>query len=148
MLARRPLAPLLFTMPETYAGFLRQRVSQQALQDVAGRPATTRADFSRLPGDCGAARPTICGSDSALQALELDFFQARLAHTMMGLNIRVGLEDSCWRHPNGDELLKSNLELFTRARKIAAELGRRPATADEYRTQIGLATRAATDRDQ
>ncbi|MCM2393726.1 3-keto-5-aminohexanoate cleavage protein [Streptomyces albipurpureus] len=62
--------------------------------------------------------------------------------TMLGLNIRVGLEDSCWRHPNGDELLASNLELFTRARTIAAELGRSPATADEYRAQIGLPTRS------
>lgn len=61
--------------------------------------------------------------------------------TMMGLNIRVGLEDSCWKYPNSDELLASNMELFTRARTIAAELGRTPATADEYRQQIGLAAR-------
>ncbi|WP_283136818.1 3-keto-5-aminohexanoate cleavage protein [Rhizohabitans arisaemae] len=61
--------------------------------------------------------------------------------TMMGLNIRVGLEDSCWKHPNGDALIKSNLELFTRARTIAAELGRTPATANEYRAQIGLPQR-------
>lgn len=57
---------------------------------------------------------------------------------MMGLNIRVGLEDSLWRHPNSDEVLGSNLELFQRARTIAAELGRIPATANEYRAQIGL----------
>ncbi len=61
--------------------------------------------------------------------------------TMLGLNIRVGLEDSCWRHPNRDDLTTSNLELFTRARTIAAELGRTPATANEYRTQLGLPTR-------
>ncbi|MQA13834.1 MAG: hypothetical protein GEV09_06550 [Pseudonocardiaceae bacterium] len=61
--------------------------------------------------------------------------------TMMGLNIRVGLEDSCWKHPNSDELTKSNLELFSRARTIAAELGRLPATADEYRAQVGLPVR-------
>jgi 3-keto-5-aminohexanoate cleavage enzyme len=61
--------------------------------------------------------------------------------TMIGLNIRVGLEDSLWRDPNGDEINKSNIELFTRARTIAAELGRTPATADEYRAQIGLPTR-------
>ncbi len=60
---------------------------------------------------------------------------------MMGLNIRVGLEDSLWRHPNSNEVLKSNLELFERARIIAAELGRTPASADEYRTQIGLPKR-------
>ncbi|MGI5194119.1 3-keto-5-aminohexanoate cleavage protein [Streptomyces sp. CA-288835] len=53
--------------------------------------------------------------------------------TMMGLNIRVGLEDGCWRCPNSNELTASNLELLTRARTIAAELGRTPATANEYR---------------
>ncbi|RTL66042.1 MAG: hypothetical protein EKK42_18875 [Pseudonocardiaceae bacterium] len=61
--------------------------------------------------------------------------------TMMGLNIRVGLEDSLWKHPNGGEINKSNLELFTRARTMAAELGRTPATADEYRAMIGLPAR-------
>ncbi|MFF0447513.1 3-keto-5-aminohexanoate cleavage protein [Streptomyces sp. NPDC004609] len=61
--------------------------------------------------------------------------------TMMGLNIRVGLEDSCWKNPNSDELIASNLELFRRARTLAAELGRTPATADEYRVQIGLPPR-------
>ncbi|MHB9849067.1 3-keto-5-aminohexanoate cleavage protein [Streptomyces krungchingensis] len=60
---------------------------------------------------------------------------------MMGLNIRVGLEDSMWKNPNSDELNKSNLELFTRARDIAALLGRTPATADEYRAMVGLPTR-------
>jgi uncharacterized protein (DUF849 family) len=61
--------------------------------------------------------------------------------TMMGLNIRVGLEDSCWKHPNSDELSKGNLELFTRMRTIASELGRTPASANEYRNMLGLASR-------
>lgn len=62
--------------------------------------------------------------------------------TMAGLNIRVGLEDSLWKHPNADEINKSNLELFTRARTIAAELGREVATPDDYREMVGLARRA------
>lgn len=61
--------------------------------------------------------------------------------TMMGLNIRVGLEDSLWKHPNADDINKSNLELFSRARIMAEELGRQPATADEYRSMIGLPSR-------
>lgn len=62
--------------------------------------------------------------------------------TMLGLNIRVGLEDSLWRHPNADDVNKNNLEIFARARTIAEELGRYPATADEYRAMIGLPVRA------
>ena len=64
--------------------------------------------------------------------------------TMLGLNIRVGLEDSCWRHPNSDEVLRGNLELFERARTIASELGRTPASADDYRAQVGLRPRQTT----
>jgi 3-keto-5-aminohexanoate cleavage enzyme len=46
-----------------------------------------------------------------------------------------------WHSTNRDAVTKSNLELFTRARTIAAELGRRPATADQYCIQIGLPAR-------
>lgn len=60
---------------------------------------------------------------------------------MMGLNIRVGLEDSLWRYPNSNEVLKSNLELFESARSLAAQFGRTPASADDYREQIGLPRR-------
>jgi uncharacterized protein (DUF849 family) len=61
--------------------------------------------------------------------------------TMMGLNIRVGLEDSGWKHPNSDDFTTGNLELFNRAKTISAELGRLPASADDYRAQIGLPLR-------
>jgi uncharacterized protein (DUF849 family) len=62
--------------------------------------------------------------------------------TMMGLNVRVGLEDSCWKHPNSDELSKNNLELFSRMRTLATELGRTPASANEYRAMLSLPSRS------
>lgn len=83
--------------------------------------------------DQGAAI-TVCNAGRA------NLYITTLA-TMMGLNIRVGLEDSSWRHPNTDDRTKSNHELFLRARTIAEELGRRPASADQYRAQIGLPRR-------
>ncbi|SAK62130.1 3-keto-5-aminohexanoate cleavage protein [Caballeronia ptereochthonis] len=61
--------------------------------------------------------------------------------TMMGLHIRVGTEDTPWKYPNSDERLKSNLEMFTMARDIAGLLGRKPATANEYRELIGKPAR-------
>ncbi|MCW8277233.1 3-keto-5-aminohexanoate cleavage protein [Pseudomonas sp. PCH199] len=61
--------------------------------------------------------------------------------TMLGLNIRVGTEDTPWKYPNSDELLVSNLEMFSMARDIAGLLGRRPASADEYRRMIGKPAR-------
>jgi 3-keto-5-aminohexanoate cleavage enzyme len=57
--------------------------------------------------------------------------------TMMGLHIRVGTEDTPWRHPNSDVRLKDNLEMFEMARSIAALHGRTPATANEYRALVG-----------
>src|SRR5437867_4386552 len=46
--------------------------------------------------------------------------------TMMGLHIRVGTEDTPWKHPNRDVRLKDNLEMFEMARSIAALHGRTP----------------------
>lgn len=61
--------------------------------------------------------------------------------TMLGLNIRVGVEDTIWKYPNSDEVFENNLEMFLAARDIALRLGRRPATANEYRQMIGLKAR-------
>jgi uncharacterized protein (DUF849 family) len=57
--------------------------------------------------------------------------------TMMGLHIRIGTEDTPWKYPNSDERLKDNLEMFSMARDIAGLLGRKPATANEYRELVG-----------
>jgi 3-keto-5-aminohexanoate cleavage enzyme len=57
--------------------------------------------------------------------------------TMAGLHIRVGIEDTPWKHPNSDTLLKDNLEMFKMARDLAALLGRAPASANDYRKLIG-----------
>ena len=61
--------------------------------------------------------------------------------TMMGLHIRIGTEDTPWKHPNSDVHLKDNLEMFNMARDIAGLLGRTPATANEYRALIGKPAR-------
>lgn len=61
--------------------------------------------------------------------------------TMMGLHIRVGTEDTPWKHPNSDVQLKDNLEMFEMARTIAALHGRTPASANDYRKLVGLAPR-------
>jgi 3-keto-5-aminohexanoate cleavage enzyme len=61
--------------------------------------------------------------------------------TMMGLNIRVGVEDTPWKHPNSDLKLKHNLEMFSMARDMAQLLGRVPGNADYYRNLLGLKRR-------
>lgn len=63
--------------------------------------------------------------------------------TLLGIDVRVGTEDTIWKYPNSDELVESNLQLFNMAKEIAALHGRRPATADEYRQRLGLKTPVA-----
>lgn len=61
--------------------------------------------------------------------------------TMMGLNIRVGTEDTPWKYPNSDVRLRDNLEMVRMARDIAELHGRRTASADAYRRMIGKPAR-------
>lgn len=81
-----------------------------------------------------ASQITVCAAGRA------SLYMTTLA-TMMGLHIRVGVEDTPWKHPNSDQTLSGNLEMFTMAKQIAELHGRRPATADEYRAAIGLEPR-------
>ena len=57
---------------------------------------------------------------------------------MMGLHVRVGTEDTAYRFPHRDDLLDGNLEMVERAKVTAESLGRRLATAAEYREMLGL----------
>ncbi|MFQ6011469.1 MAG: 3-keto-5-aminohexanoate cleavage protein [Nitrososphaerales archaeon] len=58
---------------------------------------------------------------------------------MMGHHVRVGMEDTIWRYPHKDDLIESNDEVLSSIVDVARTLGRRPATAQEYRKMVGLA---------
>ena len=57
---------------------------------------------------------------------------------LMGLNIRVGMEDTPWKWPHKNDMITSNAEEFLRFKTLAQMLGRELMTADEYRKQIGI----------
>jgi uncharacterized protein (DUF849 family) len=57
----------------------------------------------------------------------------------LGGSVRVGLEDNFYL-PNGD-MARSNGELVAKARQMAQDVGRRPATAAEARALLGLRPR-------
>ncbi len=61
---------------------------------------------------------------------------------LMGLNIRVGMEDTVYTWPHKDELLPSNAYHFKLVHGIAQSLGRELMSAEEYLALIG-ATPAA-----
>jgi 3-keto-5-aminohexanoate cleavage enzyme len=57
----------------------------------------------------------------------------------LGGSIRVGLEDNFYL-PDGT-MARSNGELIAKARQMAEDLGRRPATVEEARALLGIAPR-------
>ena len=56
----------------------------------------------------------------------------------LGWHIRVGLEDKIYDYPRSDELLKSNAQMVEKMVRIATELGRPIATADQSRKLLGF----------
>jgi len=58
--------------------------------------------------------------------------------TILGLHVRVGMEDTVWKFPHRDDYISSNAEEVKRAIEIGKLLGRRVATANEYRELIGI----------
>jgi 3-keto-5-aminohexanoate cleavage enzyme len=63
----------------------------------------------------------------------------------LGGNVRVGLEDNFYL-PDG-EMARSNGDLVARARRMVADVGRRPATVEEARQMLGLPSPQVSRRD-
>ena len=61
---------------------------------------------------------------------------------MLGLHVRVGMEDMVFKWPHKDVKITSNGEEVRRAVSIAHALGREVATPNEYRQIIGLPIRS------
>jgi uncharacterized protein (DUF849 family) len=61
------------------------------------------------------------------------------ASLVLGGNVRAGVEDNLYL-PNG-EMAKSNGELIAKARQIAEDVGRRPASVAEARELLGVPRR-------
>ncbi len=57
---------------------------------------------------------------------------------LLGLHVRVGMEDTLWPYPHRDDIINRNVEHFQQMRQIAALLGRELMTPAEYRQAIGL----------
>ena len=67
---------------------------------------------------------------------------------LLGLHVRVGMEDTLWPYPHRDDIIKRNVEHFQQMRQIAALLGRELMTPAEYRQAIGLPAKATFVTEQ
>ncbi|MGX7704925.1 3-keto-5-aminohexanoate cleavage protein [Methylobacterium sp. Gmos1] len=56
---------------------------------------------------------------------------------LLGLHVRVGMEDTVWKWPHRDDLIDSNAAMFRTVRQIAESLGRELMPGDEYRALAG-----------
>ncbi|MGY4400741.1 3-keto-5-aminohexanoate cleavage protein [Bradyrhizobium sp. USDA 3315] len=57
---------------------------------------------------------------------------------LMGLHVRVGMEDTIWKWPHKDDVIESNAKQFEMVAGVAQALGREIMSPDEYRQLIGL----------
>jgi 3-keto-5-aminohexanoate cleavage enzyme len=70
-----------------------------------------------------------------------DQWKLLAASLILGGNVRAGVEDNLYL-PNG-EMCRSNGDLIAKARQMAEDIGRRPASVAEAREQLGVPKRAA-----
>jgi 3-keto-5-aminohexanoate cleavage enzyme len=103
-------------------------------------------------GVVGGARPTARnlaamaaevpeGSHWGVIGISRDQWTLVAAALTLGGSVRVGLEDNFYL-PNG-EMARSNGDLIAKARQMAEDAGRRPATVDEARKLMGIEARDA-----
>jgi 3-keto-5-aminohexanoate cleavage enzyme len=116
---------LVFNTP-TQGG---QRGNPRDLFEIHGRIA----ELPVAPGDVHV-------SVTALDESHLTLTTMAMA---MGLDVRTGMEDTVLYGPRRPA--SGNPELVARTVRIAAELGRRPATPAEARRSLGLAPRGAVE---
>jgi uncharacterized protein (DUF849 family) len=81
------------------------------------------------------------GSHWGVIGISRDQWRLVAAALTLGGSVRVGLEDNFYL-PNGD-MAKSNGDLIAKARQMCEDAGRRPATIDEARSELGLPVKAA-----
>jgi len=60
---------------------------------------------------------------------------------LMGLHIRVGMEDTYWLWPHRDDQVESNLQALHMGQMISQVVGRPVASQEEYRAMLGLPAR-------
>ncbi len=97
---------------------------------LRGTPRNLMDMVERLP------QQTICNV-SSMGRTQLPITTMAMA---MGLHVRVGMEDNVYYRRG--ELVENNARLVARTVRIARELDRQPASADEARALLGLRGRA------
>jgi 3-keto-5-aminohexanoate cleavage enzyme len=57
---------------------------------------------------------------------------------LLGLNIRIGMEDTVWMWPHRNEMIKKNVEHFKMFKQIIELMGREIIAPAEFREKLGM----------
>jgi len=68
-------------------------------------------------------------------------FSVATAISLGLMGARVGMEDALYMYPHKDEVIKSNASVVRHVVAMVEALGRKVATADDYRRYVGIDTR-------
>ena len=123
-----PLVDMGLLTPPLHADFV--------MGVVGGIPATAR-NLAAMADNLGWVGPD---HHWGVIGIGRDQWMLVAAALTLGGSIRVGLEDNFYL-PDG-AMARSNGELIAAARRLTAELGRRPATVEEARALLGTGTGA------
>jgi uncharacterized protein (DUF849 family) len=119
-------------------GLLKEPLQISCVMGVNGGIRPTAKNLahmaSEIPG--GADGPNNWG----VIGISRDQWMLIAAALSLGGNVRAGLEDNFYL-PNG-EMARSNGDLIAQARRMAEDIGRRPATVPEARELLGVPKRA------
>jgi 3-keto-5-aminohexanoate cleavage enzyme len=124
-------------------GLLEEPLQISCVMGVTGGIRPTAKNLAhmadQIPG--GANGPNNWG----VIGISRDQWMLVAAALTLGGNIRVGLEDNFYL-PDG-EMARSNGDLIAKARQMAEDVGRRPATVEEARELLGVPKREITRRE-
>jgi uncharacterized protein (DUF849 family) len=120
-------------------GLLKPPLQISCVMGVNGGIRPTAKNLAHMAGEVpgGADGPNNWG----VIGISRDQWMLIAAALSLGGNVRAGLEDNFYL-PNG-EMARSNGDLIAQARKMAEDVGRRPATVAEAREMLGVPRRAA-----
>ena len=120
-------------------GLLKPPLQISCVMGVNGGIRPTAKNLAHMAGEVpgGADGPNNWG----VIGISRDQWMLIAAALSLGGNVRAGLEDNFYL-PNG-EMAGSNGDLIAQARKMAEDVGRRPATVAEAREMLGVPRRAA-----
>jgi 3-keto-5-aminohexanoate cleavage enzyme len=102
---------------------------------VGGVPATAR-NLAAMADNLAEIGPAHARHHWGVIGIGRDQWMLAAAALTLGGSIRVGLEDNFYL-PDG-QMARSNGELIAQARRMAEEVGRRPATVQEARELLGI----------